>query len=96
MRVKVTLTCLIKSGQTETLLPFLTKNLPNVRSFDGCLAVTIYFDNNKTEMLIEEEWLSVDKHQAYMSYIENNGVLAELAAFFESPPAIKYFTKTDI
>ena len=96
MTVKVTLSCLVKSGQIETLIPFLQKNLPNVRSFDGCLYVGIYFDKANDEMLIEEEWLSVEKHQAYMSYIEQNGVLGELAAFFESPPTVKYFTKEDI
>ena len=96
MSVRVTLNCEIKSGHVEMLISFLEKNLPNVRSFDGCISVSVYFDKTKSEMLIEEEWLSVAQHQIYMKHIESNNVLSQLASFFESPPVIKYFKKEDI
>ena len=96
MSVRVTLNCEVKSGNVEILIPFLEKNLPNVRSFDGCMSVSIYFDKTNLEMLIEEEWLSIEHHQTYMKYIESNNVLSQLASFFESPPVIKYFKKEDI
>ncbi|MEZ8144324.1 antibiotic biosynthesis monooxygenase [Enterovibrio norvegicus FF-33] len=96
MSVRVTLNCNVKAGQHETLLPFLDKNLPNVRGFDGCLSVDVYFDEKGEEMLLEEEWLSIEKHQAYIGYIQQNGVLGELAAFFSSAPVIKYFHKESV
>ncbi len=96
MRVRVTLNSQIKPEQFEVLLPFLEKNLPNVRGFDGCMSVTVYFDKNRSEMLLEEEWLSIEHHQSYMKHIESNGILKELAAFLASAPAIKYLQKIDI
>jgi len=77
-------------------MSFLAANLPNVRGFDGCLGVAVYFDDENGEMLLEEEWLNVQKHYAYIKHIEENGVLEQLAAFFETPPSIKYFTKASI
>jgi len=96
MRVRVTLNCQVKPDQLEVLLPFLKKNLPNVRGFNGCMSVTVYFDKESSEMLLEEEWLSIEHHQTYIKYIENNGILGELSAFLASAPVIKYLQKADI
>lgn len=96
MSVRVTLSCQVKPEKIEVLLPFLEKNLPNVRGFDGCLSVTIYFDKGSSEMLLEEEWLSVEHHQTYIKHIESNGILGELAAFLVSDPVIKYLQKVDV
>ncbi len=96
MSIRVTLNCQVKAGQYEILLPFLAKNLPNVRRFAGCQGVTVYFDNDNAEMLLEENWLGINQHQAYLQHIENNGILAELAQFLTSPPIIKYFEQQDI
>ncbi|WP_340679351.1 hypothetical protein [Paraglaciecola sp.] len=96
MRVRVTLNSQIKSEQFEVLLPFLTKNLPNVRGFNGCMNVTVYFDKGRSEMLLEEDWLSIEHHQSYMKHIESNGILKELAELLASDPVIKYLQKIDI
>lgn len=93
MSVRVTLNCMLKAKRNESLMSFLAANLSNVRGFDGCLGVAVYFDDEHGEMLLEEEWLNVQKHYAYIKHIEENGVLEQLAAFFETPPSIKYFTK---
>lgn len=96
MSVRVTLNCQIKTEQFEVLLSFLEQNLPNVRGFNGCMSVTVYFDKARTEMLLEEEWISIEHHQSYIRHIEINGVLGELAEFLSSDPTIKYFDKSDI
>lgn len=96
MRVRVTLNCQVETVQLEALIPFLEKNLPNVRGFIGCLSVTVYFNKERSEMLLEEEWLSVEHHQAYIEHIEGNGVLGELASYLASAPMIKYFEKADL
>lgn len=96
MSIRVTLNCNIKSGQLDVLLPFLKQNLPNVRGFKGCVGVSVYFDESNSEMLLEEEWLNVEQHHAYIKHIDNNGVLGELAQLLESAPLIKYFKKENI
>ncbi|MFT5755712.1 MAG: quinol monooxygenase YgiN [Alteromonadaceae bacterium] len=96
MSVRVTLNCQVKPKELEVLLPFLEKNLPNVREFNGCMSVTVYFDKDSSEMLLEEEWLSCEHHQAYIKHIENNGILGELAGFLASSPVIKYLQKVEV
>lgn len=96
MNVRVTLNCQVKPDQFEILLPFLEKKLPNVRGFYGCISVTVYFDKGSLEMLLEEEWLSIEHHQTYIKHIESNGVLGALAAFLASAPIIKYLEKADV
>ena len=96
MSVRVTLNCKVKPGQFKALLPFLEKNLPNVRSFHGNAMVKVLFDEDNNEMLLDEEWLSVENHKAYLNFISNNGVLSELAAFLDAPPEIKYFSAVEI
>ncbi|UTV29909.1 putative quinol monooxygenase [Photobacterium atrarenae] len=96
MSVRVTLNCQLKPGRFQTLLSFLEDNLPNVRSFKGNLQVSVLFDEGNNEMLLDEEWLTVESHQAYLSFINSNGVLEELSSFLSSPPIIKYFDKAEI
>lgn len=96
MSVRVTLNCQVKPDQLEVLLTFLEKNLPNVRGFDGCMSVAVYFDKGSSEMLLEEEWLSIEQHQAYITYIESSGVLGTLASYLASVPVIKYFNKSEL
>ena len=47
-------------------------------------------------MIFDEEWLSVEDHQKYMSSIAKNGVIDELATFLVSLPAIKYLDSMEI
>jgi quinol monooxygenase YgiN len=96
MGIRVTLNCSVKPDRFDSLLPFLDKNLPNVRGFRGNTMVKVLFDEENSEMLLDEEWLSVESHKAYLSFIENNGVLAELSQFLVAPPSIKYFRAVDI
>jgi quinol monooxygenase YgiN len=96
MSIRVTLHCSVKPDGFDKLLPFLEKNLPNVRGFHGNRMVKVLFDKNNNEMLLDEEWLSVESHKAYLSFIEENGVLAALGEFLAAPPAIKYFKMVDI
>ncbi len=96
MSIRVTLNCQIKPDHFQELLPFLETNLPNVRGFNGNLRVSVLFNNENSEMLLDEEWLSVDNHQAYLKFIEDNGVLGKLGAFLDSPPQIRYFQQFEI
>ncbi|MEJ2406613.1 MAG: antibiotic biosynthesis monooxygenase [Candidatus Thiodiazotropha sp.] len=96
MSIRVTLNCLVKADQFNALLPFLEENLPNVRGFYGNTKVKVLFDENNNEMLLDEEWLSTERHQDYLKFISGNGVLEALEEFLVGPPQIKYFTLVDI
>lgn len=77
MKVRVTLNCQVKPGNIDVLIPFLERNLPYVRKFNGCMSVSVYLDRENSEMLLEEEWLNIEQHQAYIKSIESNGILGE-------------------
>ncbi|WP_100913710.1 putative quinol monooxygenase [Pseudoalteromonas spongiae] len=96
MSVKVTLNCQVKTEQFQALLPFLESNLPNVRGFKGNIHVSVLFDEENNEMLLDEEWLTIEDHREYLSFIHENGVLKELSSFLSEPPIIKYFNKVEI
>ncbi|MEH6633466.1 MAG: hypothetical protein V7776_21835 [Halopseudomonas aestusnigri] len=96
MTVRVTLNCPLKPSGFVKLLPFLQENLPNVRAFEGNKRVSIFFDKPNNEMLIDEDWASVEHHQSYIEFISNNGIMDQLAAFLSLPPTIKYFDLVDI
>jgi len=96
MSIRVTLNCQVKPEQYETLIPFLEENLPNVRGFKGNMQVCVLYDKENCEMLLDEEWLSIENHQAYLKFIDGNGVLSKLSAFLNAPPQIKYFRRVEI
>ncbi|MEM1078846.1 MAG: antibiotic biosynthesis monooxygenase [Pseudomonadota bacterium] len=94
MTIWVTLELTVKPGAFDTLSEFLQANLPNVRGFDGALGVTLYHDPGTRAFLIHEEWLSRDHHAAYLSFIEEIGVMATLLSFMEGPPDVTYYERT--
>ncbi|NTS75796.1 antibiotic biosynthesis monooxygenase [Catenovulum sp. SM1970] len=96
MTVSVTLTCELATESLDALQHFLAANLSNVRGFEGGQRVSILFDQNNQNMLIDEDWQSVSAHKSYMQFIEQNGVLAELASFFKRPPTINYYFPTNL
>lgn len=96
MSVRVTIHCKLKSDKREELMVFLVNNLPNVRGFEGCYYVDVLFDESRSLMLLDEQWESVEHHQAYIAFIEKNGVLNNLASFLTGLPQIQYFKKQDI
>ena len=96
MNIRVTLNCQLKPEKTDKLFGFLIENLPNVRNFEGCLSVDVLFDEENREMLLEEQWESIEHHQNYINFISNNRVLNELSNFLETLPQIKYFKKAEL
>ena len=96
MSYRVLLESKVNAELVSQLFVFLEENLPNVRSFKGCMSVTVLFDKDSHSMVFDEEWKSKDDHQAYISFIDGNGILESLAGFLQGPPTIKYFKKMEI
>jgi len=93
MSIRVQIVSTVKQEKLAALMPFLEQNLPNVRGFDGCLSVTVLMNRESGLMVLDEEWLSVDHHQKYLAFIEENGILGQLASHFEGPPDIRYLDR---
>jgi len=96
MSIRVTLHFHIKADKTEELTQFLSLNLPNVRRFPGCLYVDVLFNEDKNEMLLEEQWQTKGHHQEYFEFIKGNGILAELSDFMLKEPQVGYFEKSTL
>ena len=93
MSIWVTLEMTVNQGDYDLLSDFLATNLPNTRGFDGAEMVTLFYSRETRALLIQEEWLSVDHHKAYLKFIQDNGVMGELLSFMETPPKVRYYEK---
>lgn len=96
MTKKVILEFKVEKNKVKPLMVFLNKNLENVRGFDGCSQVEVYYNPDEDKMIFDEMWESVEQHQKYLGFITENGVMAELASFLASKPEIKYFDIVDL
>lgn len=96
MSVWVTLEMKVKDGAFEALQPFLEANLPRVRSFDGAENVSVLHDRETGRFLLLEQWLSRAHHEGYIQFISDNGVMAELLAFMQGPPDVKYYERLPV
>jgi len=96
MTVRVNIKCKVKEPLKEQLNDFLKENLPNVRRFSGCQRVAILFNDFECEMLIDEDWQSIEHHQDYISFIQGNGVFTKLISFFIQPPIVSYYQYTSL
>ena len=93
MSTRVQIAATVSQDKLAEFMPFLAENLPNVRSFDGNLRVSVLLNEETGALVLDEEWLSVEQHQSYLAFIEGTGVLGQLAAHFEGPPSIQYFDR---
>ncbi len=96
MAIKVVLNLNVTETKVQEYKQFLLKNVPNVRNFEGCKMVDVYFNANNNEMAIDEIWESKQSHQKYIKVISSNGIMGELVSFLSIKPEIKYFDILDI
>ena len=94
--IKVVLSFKVKSDTQKEFMKFLEKNVPNVRAFEGCSSVKLYFDESNKEMIITENWLSKEHHGRYIQFISKNGVMEGLISYLDGKPSIKYYEILDI
>lgn len=96
MSVMAVLESEVTPAKLEGFKPFLEKNLPNVRGFDGCLSVSILHNPETNGFLIYEEWKTEAHHKAYIDAITQSGVLDQLSSYLTRTPSIKYFIRLPI
>lgn len=93
MSIWMTMEMSVRDGAFEGFSSFLQANLPNVRGFDGALQVNLFYDPATRAFLLQEEWTSQHHHQAYLAFIQESGVMAELLAFMEGEPRVTYYER---
>jgi len=96
MAIKVVLDLEVSKESTNEYLQFLKENLPNVRNFEGCESVNVYFNEETYNMAINEIWESKESHHNYIKFISENGVMSKLASYLSIEPNIKYYDILDI
>jgi len=96
MAIKVVLNLNVNETKVQEYTQFLKLNLPNVRNFQGCKSVRIYFNKDTNEMAINEIWESKESHHNYIKFISENGVMSELVSYLSNKPNIKYYDILEI
>lgn len=91
MAIHVLIQSTVQAEKLNALRPFLEKNLPAVRGFQGCWQVSIMLNKTDGDMVFQEVWQSRQHHEDYLAHIDSNGVMAELASLLSQAPTIRYF-----
>lgn len=74
----------------------LMKVIPVTRRASGCRYSHTYQDPaTPNEFLLAQGWDSVEQQQAYISWRESTGDLAEFGAFLAEPPKVEVFALID-
>ena len=94
--MKVLLKMSVKEQTKVSFLSFLKEKIPVVRGFGGCNSVDLFFNNDSLEMVIVEEWISIEDHKKYIQSIIQNGVMEQLVQFLSNEPSITYYNTLDI
>ena len=85
-----------KPGTGNDLLAKFKEILPDTRSYDGCLGLDTYQDQDDPDTLVlVQKWDSRQHYEKYFGWRQETGAFDELAAAVEGPPSIRYFNLTD-
>ncbi len=87
----------LKPESVETFHNWLKENLADTRAYEGCQSLVVYSNKeDPTNVIIYEIWDSVEHHQKYVAWREEDGTLATFAENLAAPPSIRYFDHLDI
>jgi quinol monooxygenase YgiN len=82
--------------KTADLLEFLRKNVPDHRSYDGCESLVVHqSQDDPTMVLIYEQWTAQPKHEAYLAWRTETGVLEQLGEMLAGELSFGYYGTVD-
>jgi quinol monooxygenase YgiN len=84
------------AGGREQLRDVLTSQLPDTRSFSGCVevsALTAHDDENT--FVIHERWTSAEDYDRYVAWRRERGDLRQLMKALGGPPTVRRFSIVD-
>ncbi len=73
------------------LKQLLVNLFPDTRTFDGCIDISSYLNDNGHTFIFIENWVSKEHYAKYMAWREETGALATLGNYLQGPPTIRYF-----
>ena len=87
----------VKSETKEELKAFLKEISPDTRSFDGNLALEVYFDVEETDvMVLVEKWESQEHYRKYHEWRVSVGTIDKLRTFLAGKPSRRFLELADI
>jgi quinol monooxygenase YgiN len=96
MSVMVILEAPVKSDEVSNMKSYLAKILPESRAYEGCQALDVYFNSeDEGKMVLVEHWDSRQRHEKYLGWRTETGVMAKLGGMLAGPPSIRYFSRAD-
>lgn len=96
MATTVILEAKTKSGTGNDVLAKLKDILPDTRSYDGCISLDVYQEQDDSDTLVMvEQWESKSHYEKYLNWRIETGVFAKLAEALEGAPNIRYFDLAD-
>jgi quinol monooxygenase YgiN len=96
MAVTIILEVQAKKGTGNDLLATMKAVLPDTRSFDGCISLNAYQNQDDGDVIVLiENFESKAHYEKYLAWREETGVLQQLGDALEGPPSIRFFDLTD-
>jgi quinol monooxygenase YgiN len=94
--VAVTLQFQVKPDKVGDVLGFLRKNVPDHRSYEGCESLAVHqSQDDPTRFFLYEQWSARPRHEAYLAWRSETGMLAELVEMLAGDPSFGYYNTVD-
>ena len=74
-------------GKLDELLATLKAVLPETRDYDGCRGLDSWLDQERSTIVLTEQWDSFDHYDRYLAWRSETGVLAAAAGLLEGGAA---------
>ncbi|MBT6441322.1 MAG: antibiotic biosynthesis monooxygenase [Alphaproteobacteria bacterium] len=96
MAVTIILEVKAKPGTGDELQASMKTVLPDTRSYDGCISLNTYRDQDDPDVFVLVEHFESKAHyETYLAWRVETGVFAQLGESLAEPPSIRYFDLTD-
>ena len=74
-------------GKLDELLATLKAVLPETRAYDGCRGLDSWLDQDRSTIVLTEQWDTFDHYDRYLAWRAETGVLAAAAGLLEGGAA---------
>ena len=74
-------------GKLDEVVAALKEALPETRAYDGCLGLQSWLDEERSTIVLTEQWVSFDHYDRYLAWRVETGILGEVAALLEGGAA---------
>ena len=74
-------------GKLKELLATLKQVLPETRAYDGCLGLESWLDEERSTIVLTEQWVSFDHYDRYLAWRGETGALGAMAALLDGGAA---------